>query len=117
MKYCHPLTIADSKSRYLFTAKAHLHEGPKSVKNEFIRVFRRYGLPKQIHTDNASPFGFVLSIQRFTRLSYWFIDLGILPVISDPAHPEQNGKHERMHRDLKAACAKPAAYDIKSQQR
>jgi len=117
MKYCHPLTIADSRSRYLFTAKAHLHEDLKSVKKEFIRVFRRYGLPKQIHTDNGSPFGSVLSIQRFTRLSYWFIDLGILPVFSDPAHPEQNGRHERMHRDLKAACAKPAAYDIKSQQR
>ena len=117
MKYCHPLTIADSRSRYLFTAKAHLHEDLKSVKKEFKRVFRRYGLPKQIHTDNGSPFGSVLSIQRFTRLSYWFIDLGILPVFSDPAHPEQNGRHERMHRDLKAACAKPAANDIKSQQR
>jgi len=100
MKYCHPLTIADSRSRYLFTAKAHLHEDLKSVKKEFTRVFRKYGLPKQIHTDNGSPFGSVMSIQRFTRLSYWFIDLGILPVFSDPAHPEQNGRHERMHRDL-----------------
>ena len=117
MKYCHPLTITDSKSRYLFTAKAHTSENFKSVKAEFTRVFRKYGLPKQIHTDNGSPFGSISSIQRFSRLSFWFIELGILPVFSDPAHPEQNGRHERMHRDLKAACAKPSAYDLKSQQR
>ena len=115
--YCHPLTIADSKSRYVFTAKAHYREDYKSAKAEFTSVFRRYGLPKQIHTDNGVPFGFVRAIQRFTRLSYWFIDLGILPVFSDPAHPEQNGRHERMHRDLKAACVRPSAYDLKSQQR
>lgn len=116
-KYCHPLTIADSFSRHLFAAKAHNGEKFKPVKEEFTRVFRKYGLPKQIHTDNGSPFGAVAAIQRFTRLSYWFIDLGILPVYSDPAHPEQNGRHERMHRDLKAACAQPASYNISAQQR
>lgn len=117
MKYCHPLTIADSRSRYLFTAKAHLREDFKSVKTEFKSVFRKYGMPLQIHTDNGAPFGAVSAIRRFTNLSYWFIDLGILPVFSDPAHPEQNGRHERMHRDLKAACAAPSSYDLKSQQR
>ena len=115
--YCHPLTIADSKSRYLFAAKGHYHESLKSAKAEFTKVFRQYGIPEQIHTDNGSPFGSVRSIQRFTQLSYWFIDLGIMPVFSDLAHPEQNGRHERMHRDLKAACAKPSAYDLKAQQR
>lgn len=117
MKYCHPLTIADSKSRYLFTAKAMLSENYKSVQNEFRRVFRTYGMPKQVHTDNGAPFGNVASIQRFTRLSYWFIELGILPVFSDPAHPEQNGRHERMHRDLKASCVSPSSFDLKSQQK
>ena len=115
--YCHPLTIADSRSRFLFTAKGHYHENLKSAKAEFTKVFRTFGIPKQIHTDNGSPFGSVRTIQRFTQLSYWFIELGITPVFSDPAHPEQNGRHERMHRDLKAACAKPAAYDLKAQQR
>lgn len=115
--YCHPLTIADSKSRFLFTAKGHYKENLKSAKAEFTKVFRKYGIPKQMHTDNGSPFGSVRAIQRFTQLSYWFIDLGISPVFSDPAHPEQNGRHERMHRDLKAACAKPSAYDLKAQQR
>ena len=115
--YCHPLTIADSRSRFLFTAKGHYQETLKSAKAEFTRIFRIYGIPQQIHTDNGSPFGSVRAIQRFTQLSYWFIELGIMPVFSDPAHPEQNGRHERMHRDLKAACAKPAAYDLKAQQR
>ncbi|MDO5971379.1 IS481 family transposase [Flavivirga aquimarina] len=115
--YCHPLTIADSKSRFLFTAKGHYKENLKSAKTEFTKVFRTYGIPEQIHTDNGSPFGSVRAIQRYTRLSYWFIELGITPVFSDPAHPEQNGRHERMHRDLKAACAKPAAFDLKAQQR
>ena len=116
-KYCHPLTIADSKSRFVFTAKGHYNETLKNAKAEFTKVFRAYGIPKQMHTDNGSPFGSVRAIQRFTRLSYWFIELGITPVFSDPAHPEQNGRHERMHRDLKAACAKPSAYDLKAQQR
>ena len=116
-KYCHPLTIADSKSRFLFTAKGHYRENYKEAKAEFTRVFRKYGIPKQIHTDNGSPFGSVAAIQRYTRLSYWFIDLGILPVFSDPAHPEQNGRHERMHRDLKASCASPSSFDMKAQQR
>ncbi|VAV84973.1 Transposase, partial [hydrothermal vent metagenome] len=115
--YCHPLTIADSKSRFLFTAKGHYNETFKAAKAEFTKVFRKFGIPKQIHTDNGSPFGSVRAIGRFTRLSYWFIELGIMPVFSDPAHPEQNGRHERMHRDLKAACAKPSAYDLKAQQR
>ncbi|MCP5061962.1 MAG: transposase [Ignavibacteriae bacterium] len=115
--YCHPLTIADSKSRFLFTAKGHYKETLKNAKAEFTKVFRKFGIPKQLHTDNGSPFGSVRAIQRFTQLSYWFIELGITPVFSDPAHPEQNGRHERMHRDLKAACAKPSAYDLKAQQR
>jgi len=116
-KYCHPLTIADSKSRYLFTAKGVYHEDFLTAKKEFTRVFREYGLPEQLHTDNGSPFGNVQAIKRFTRLSYWFIDLGITPVFSDPAHPEQNGRHERMHKDLKAECAMPPAYNLTGQQR
>nr|WP_296313126.1 integrase core domain-containing protein [Winogradskyella sp. UBA3174] len=115
--YCHPLTIADSKSRFIFSAKGHYKETLKNAKAEFTKVFRTYGIPKQIHTDNGSPFGSVRVIQRFTQLSYWFIELGIMPVFSDPGHPEQNGRHERMHRDLKADCAKPSAYDLKAQQR
>ena len=77
----------------------------------------KYGIPNQIHTDNGTPFGSIRALKRFTQLSYWFIDLGIMPVFSDPAHPEQNGRHERMHRDLKAQCAMPPAYNLTGQQR
>ncbi|MTI29313.1 transposase, partial [Cytophagales bacterium RKSG123] len=112
IKYCYPLIIPDSISRFLFIAKAQYKENFVASKAEFTKVFKRYGFPKQIHTENGGPFGSVAAIQQFTRLSYWFIDLGILPVISDPAHPEQNGRHERMHRDLKAACAMPSAFDL-----
>ena len=116
-KYCHPLTIADSKSRFLFTAKGHYHEQFEPTKREFTRVFKSFGMPQQLHTDNGAPFGSVMAIQRFTKLSYYFIELGITPVFSDPGQPQQNGRHERMHRDLKAECAQPPAYDLRTQQR
>ena len=66
---------------------------------------------------NGTPFGSVSAIQRYTRQSYRFIEPGIDPVYSDPARPDQNGRHERMHRDLKAACAKLSAFDLNAQQR
>lgn len=59
--YCHPLTVADSKSRFVFTAKGHYKENLASAKAEFTQVFRKYGIPQQIHTDNGSPFGSVKS--------------------------------------------------------
>ena len=75
--YCHPLTIADSKSRFVFTAKGHYRENFDSAKAEFKRVFRKYGIPKQIHTDNGSPFGSVKAIQRFTRLPIGSLNLAL----------------------------------------
>jgi transposase InsO family protein len=91
----------------LFTAKGHYKENFISVKQEVTKVFRKYSIPKQIHTDNGSSFGSVAAIQRYTMLSNWFIELGIDPVYSDPARPNQEGRHERTHRDLKADCAIP----------
>ena len=116
-KYCHPLTISDKKSRYLFLAKGHYVESFANVQKAFKTVFKQYGLPKQIHSDNGSPFGSTRAVRRYTRLSYWFIELGIEPVFSDPGQPQQNGRHERMHKDLKAYCAKPPSYNLRSQQR
>ena len=116
-KYCHPLTISDKKSRFLFLAKGHYKENFINAKKAFTQVFKRFGLPKQIHSDNGVPFGSTRAVRRYTRLSYWFIDLGIDPVFSDPGKPQQNGKHERMHKDLKADCAKPPAFNLRAQQR
>ena len=116
-EYCHPLTVADSKSRFLFTAKAHPYERFELVKKELTRVFKEFGLPLQLHTDNGAPFASPRAMKRFSRLSYWLIDLGITPVFSDPGKPQQNGRHERMHRDLKAHATRPPAYNMQSQQR
>ena len=115
--YCYPLTIADSYSRYIFAARGMYHPSYEGCKPVFEAVFREYGLPEQIHTDNGAPFGCPTSLARLTHLSVWFMELGIRPVYSDPAHPEQNGRHERMHRELKAAATKPPGYDLRSQQR
>lgn len=116
-RYCYPLTITDKKSRYLFTSKGHYCPNYESVKREYIRVFREFGLPYYLHTDNGSPFGSVNSICRYSKLSYWLIDNGVLPVFSDPGCPQQNGRHERMHRDLKAYCTKPVKFTLTKQQR
>ena len=115
--YCHPLTIADSFSRFVFSAKGMYGERLEPTQQEFRRVFLEYGMPLQIHTDNGQPFGCVQAIGRLTRLAVWFLEHGVEPVYSDPASPSQNGRHERMHRDLKGDATRPAGYDLKTQQR
>ena len=103
-RYCNPLTVCDSKSRKILGIKCHYRATYTSVKQAYIQIFREYGLPQYLHTDNGTPFGSMASIRRFSRLCYWLIDVGIFPVFSDPGCPQQNGRHERMHRDLKAYC-------------
>jgi transposase InsO family protein len=116
-RYCHPLTIADSYSRFVFSAKGMYGEKYKPTMLEFRRVFREYGMPLQIHTDNGSPFGAAQAVQRLTRLAVWFLEHGIEPVYSDPASPQQNGRHERMHLDLKGEATRPPGFNLRTQQR
>lgn len=115
--YCHPLTIADSFSRYVFAVKGLLSPCYVDTRKVFESVFRNFGMPQQIHTDNGIPFAVAWALARLSPLSVWFIELGIEPVYSDPGHPEQNGRHERMHRDLKAEVTKPPAKTLGAQQR
>jgi len=115
--YCHPLTIADSFSRYLFAVKGLLSPCYVDTRKVFESVFKNFGMPQQIHTDNGIPFAVAWALARLSPLSVWFIELGIEPVYSDPGHPEQNGRHERMHRDLKAEVTKPPAKTLGAQQR
>ena len=116
MRYCYPLTIMDTYSRYVL-AVVGMHsptfEGTKAV---FEALFEEYGLPDQVHTDNGEPVASAVSLSRLTRLSVWFIELGIVPVYSDPGHPQDNANHERMHRELKAAATKPSAANLGRQQ-
>jgi transposase InsO family protein len=105
--YSDPLTISDSFSRYLLAADALASATSEATKAVFIRVFKDFGLPLFIHSDNGVPFACSTSLARLSSLSVWFIELGITPVYSDPGKPGQNGRHERMHRELKAETASP----------
>lgn len=115
--YCRPLTITDSHTRKILEIAGLENETFEACKPIYEKVFRKYGLPLQMHSDNGAPFAASQALRRLSRLAVWFIELGIEPVYSDPGHPEQNGKHERMHRELKAEAAKPPAFDLPAQQR
>jgi len=116
-RYCYPLTICDSNSRLIIDIECHYHPDYKSVKHAYTKAFRKYGLPNFMHTDNGTPFGNIRSPKRYSRLCYWLVDLGITPVFSDPGCPQQNGRHERMHRDLKAFCKDKIQSTLSKQQK
>ena len=113
---CNPLTISDHASRYLLCCRHVKRMSYELVKMRFERVFRQYGLPEVIRTDNGTPFA-SRGLGGLSRLSYWWIRLGIYPERIEPGHPEQNGRHERMHKTLKDHTAKPPAINIAAQQR
>lgn len=116
-QYCNPLTVVDSNSRFVFAVEALEQPTGELCIPVFERVFKEFGLPLAIHSDNGPPFGCVNALRRLTFLSVWFIDLGITPVYSDPGCPTQNGRHERMHRDLKAEATRPPGSSMAEQQR
>ena len=113
---CNPLTISDHASRYLLCCRHLVRMSYELVKMRFERVFREYGLPEVIRTDNGTPFS-SRGLGGLSRLSYWWIRLGIHPERIEPGHPEQNGRHERMHKTLKDHTAKPPARSLREQQR
>jgi putative transposase len=115
-RLCYPLTVSDGYSRYLLGC--HGLEAPscEASKPVFERLFREYGVPGAMLTDNGSPFAAAHSLARLSRLSVWWIKLGIRPVLIQPGHPEQNGRHERMHRTLKAETTRPPEADAGLQQ-
>lgn len=115
-RYCYPLTIADAYSRYLLGCRAQRSTHHRGARQCFQAVFRAYGLPLQILSDNGVPFA-SNAICALSRLAVWWIKLGIHPVRIEPGHPEQNGRHERMHRTLKAETACPPAANLSAQQR
>jgi putative transposase len=114
-QWCYPLTVMDHQSRYLCACTALKGPRLKDTKAAFIKVFREYGLPKRIRSDNGVPFA---SIARggLSQLSLWWIQLGILPERIEPGKPQQNGRHERMHRTLKQAATRPPSSSLRSQQ-
>ena len=105
---CNPLTISDYSSRYLLCCHHLDRMSYELVRMRFERVFGEYGLPEVIRTDNGTPFA-SRGLGGLSRLSYWWIRLGI--------HPEQNGRHERIHKTLKDHTARPPAKTLNQQQK
>ncbi len=93
--YCYPLTVTDGV---------------------FTRLFKEFGLPRRIRTDNGVPFA-TNTLARLSQLSAWWVRLGIMPEFIEPGKPQQNGRHERMHRTLKAETTRPPANTSRAQQR
>lgn len=114
--YCYPLTITDGYSRFLLGCQGLASTSVQDAKPVFARVFREFGLPQRIRTDNGPPFATV-SLARLSSLSAWWVRLGILPELIEPGKPQQNGRHERMHRTLKADTTRPPAANLSAQQR
>jgi putative transposase len=115
-QYCYPLTITDYRSRYLLAC-----EGLKSTRSElafsiFEDAFKEFGLPNAIRTDNGGPFASANAIFGLSRLSVWWLRLGIQLQRIKPGNPQQNGRHERMHLTLKKEATKPASFNFLQQQ-
>jgi putative transposase len=114
--YCYPLTVVDGYSRFLLACQALRSTAVRPAKPVFLWLFQEYGLPRIIRTDNWVPFA-TTALGRLSMLSVWWIRLGIYPELIEPAHPEQNGRHERMHRTLKAETTRPPSGNLQAQQR
>ncbi len=111
-----PLTISDAYSRYLLRCQAVEKTDTARVQAIFEAAFREYGMPEAIRTDNGPPFA-SSAVAGLSRLAVWWIKLGIVPERIAAGHPEQNGRHERMHRTLKQEAAQPPAANRRKQQR
>ena len=115
-RYCYPLTITDFASRYLLTCEALSTTQERFAFTAFDRAFKEFGLPQAIRTDNGVPFAGPTALYRLSKLAVWWLRLGIRIERIAPGHPQQNGRHERMHRTLKAEATKPAAPNVLQQQ-
>jgi putative transposase len=114
-KRCDPVTISDAMSRYLLRLEAVARTDGSHVQSEFDAAFCEYGLPLTIRSDNGPPFASV-GAGGLSQLAVWWIKLGVKPERIEPGKPQQNGRHERMHRTLKADTADPPAATLAEQQ-
>lgn len=115
-RYCYPLTITDYHSRYLLACEGQPSTQEVGAFAVFERAFRDYGLPGAIRTDNGLPFASPQALFGLSRLSVWWLRLGIGIERIQPGQPQQNGRHERMHLTLKQEATKPPGYNLLQQQ-
>ena len=112
---CYPLTISDNHNRYLLACRALARPTGAAVQPWFEWVFREHGLPERIRSDNGAPFA-SLALGGLSALAAWWVRLGIRPERITPGTPSENGRHERMHRTLKADAIEPPCFDLQAQQ-
>lgn len=115
-KYCYPLTVTDHASRYLLLCEAMESNKEEFAFTAFERLFHERGLPKAIRSDNGIPFAAPNALFGLSKLSVWWLRLGISIERIKPGHPQQNGRHERMHLTLKKEATRPAGANIFQQQ-
>jgi putative transposase len=115
-RYCYPLTITDYATRYLLACEALSTTQERYAFSVFERAFQDFGLPDAIRTDNGVPFASAHALYGLSKLAVWWLRLGIRLERIAPGHPEQNGRHERMHLTLKTEATRPAAHNVLQQQ-
>jgi transposase InsO family protein len=115
-EYCYPLTVADLHTRYLLECRGLRSTRTMGAQAVFERLFREHGLPRGLRTDNGVPFA-TNGLHGLSTLAVWWIHLGIQPQRILPAHPQQNGAHERMHKTLKREAIQPPRATLAAQQR
>ncbi len=115
--YCYPLTVLDLHSHFLLGCTALESTCVASARQVFLALFREYGLPWVLRTDNGVPFAQPNALGRLGALAWWWIRLGIRPEHITPARPAENGAHERFHKTLKAATLRDTAPSLRAQQR
>jgi transposase InsO family protein len=115
-KYCYPLTVTDHASRFLLLCEALDSTREDLAVTAFERLFRERGLPLAIRSDNGVPFASPNALFNLSKLSVWWLRLGIAIERIKPGHPQQNGRHERMHLTLKKEATRPPAANSLQQQ-
>lgn len=115
-RYCYPLTVTDHASRYLLMCEALDSVREEPAIQAFEQLFRERGLPAAIRSDNGVPFASPNALFNLSKLAVWWLRLGISVERIKPGHPQQNGRHERMHRTLKQATTRPSAMNSLQQQ-
>ncbi len=115
-RYCYPLTITDFASRFLIACEALSTTRERYAFTVFERAFQEFGLPDAMRTDNGVPFASAHALYGLSKLAVWWLRLGIRLERIAPGHPEQNGRHERLHLTLKTEATRPAAANVLQQQ-
>ena len=115
-RYCYPLTVIDGDSRYLLACQGLCGVRHAESRPVLEHLFHTAGLPERIRTENGVPFA-TSALGRLSQLSVWRSKLGITPELIEPTPLQQNGRHERLHKTLKAEATKPPAHSARGQQR